>query len=199
MNTKTEKPKSFGTKMENRSKKQPKPQNRKSHCPPPYLNIVIPFVRLNGATKYATNAIGKYFNTFKISQISFTYGEGKRNSLTFTECSVNSACTAILKITQPQCNVIRVHTPILSLIYFKRLLFGHFCTKTNLLLINNRLVRLLHRLIQLENKSPVQNTIYTSRHYFFYPRTVCILIYGAVILDFMESSAILNHQALVKP
>ena len=78
-------------------------------------------------------------------------------------------------------------------------LFGHLCTKTNLLLINNRLVRLPHRLIQLKNKSPVQNTIYTSRHYFLYPRTVCILIYGAVILDFMESSAILNHQALVKP
>ena len=89
--------------------------------------------------------------------------------------------------------------PILKLIWSKRLLFGHFRTKTNLLLTENRLVRLPHRLIQLENKSPVQNTIYTSRHYFLYPRTVCILIYGAVILDFMESSAILNHQALVKP
>ena len=83
------------------------------------------------------------------------------------------------------------------MIWFKRLLLGHFRTKTNLLLTENRLVRLPHRLIQLENKSPVQNTTYASRHYFLHPRTVCIIIYRAVILDFMKSSAILNHQALV--
>ena len=83
----------------------------------------------------------------------------------------------------------RAHTakaePILWLIWFIRLLFGHFRTKTNLLLTEIWLVRLPHHLIQLEN------------NYFLHPRTVCIIIYRAVILDFMKISAILNHQALV--
>ena len=38
--------------------------------------------------EYATNTYKRYFYTFKINQSTFTYGEGKRNGLTFTECSV---------------------------------------------------------------------------------------------------------------
>ena len=75
--------------------------------------------------------------------------------------------------------------------------FRQFPTNTSLLLNENRLVRFLLRLIQLENKSPVLNTIYASRHYFLYPRTVCVIIYGVVISDFSGRSAFLNDQAPV--
>ena len=123
------------------------------------------------ATKYATNVYGKYVNTFKINQITFTYGEGKMEQPNFYgmfsqfrfQRNIEDNTTTIQRNQS-------AHTakaePILELMWSKRLLFGHFRTK-NKFASQNRLVRLPHLLIQSENKSPVQNTIYGSRFFSF--------------------------------
>ena len=59
--------------------------------------------------EYATNTNKKYFNTFWISQITFTYGERKKERPNFygmfSQNLPNSATfTAILKMKLPQCN-----------------------------------------------------------------------------------------------
>ena len=64
-----------------------------------------------GTIEYATNTYKKYFYTFRINQITFTYGERKKNGLTFTECSVKICRFLLLslpywKMKLPQCNII---------------------------------------------------------------------------------------------
>ena len=66
--------------------------------------------------EYATNTNRKYFYTFRISQITFTYGTRKKEQPNFYEMFSqnlpNSATfTAILKLKLPQCNAIGVRTP----------------------------------------------------------------------------------------
>ena len=66
--------------------------------------------------EYATNTNKKYFYTFRINQITFTYGERKKERPTFYEMfSQNlpnsAAFTAIWKLKLPQCNAIGVGTP----------------------------------------------------------------------------------------
>ena len=123
------------------------------------------------ATKYATNVYGKHFNTFKINQITFTCGEGKKEQPNFYGMfsqfrfrrNIEDNTTTIQRNQSPHTAKVE---PILELIWSKRLLFGHFRTK-NKFASQNRLVRLPHLLIQSEKKSPVQNTIYGSRFFSF--------------------------------
>ena len=66
--------------------------------------------------EYATNTNKKYFYTFRINQITFTYGERKKERPNFygmfSQNLPNSAAfTAILKMKLPQCNAIGVRTP----------------------------------------------------------------------------------------
>ena len=66
--------------------------------------------------EYATNMNRKYFYTFRINQIIFTYGTRKKEQPNFYEMFSqnlpNSATfTAILKLKLPQCNAIGVRTP----------------------------------------------------------------------------------------
>ena len=66
--------------------------------------------------EYATNTNKKYFYTFRINQITFTYGERKKERPNFygmfSQNLLNSAAfTSILKMKLPQCNAIRVRTP----------------------------------------------------------------------------------------
>ena len=66
--------------------------------------------------EYATNTNKKYFYTFRINQITFTYGTRKKEQPNFYEMFSqnlpNSATfTAILKLKLPQCNAIGVRTP----------------------------------------------------------------------------------------
>ena len=66
--------------------------------------------------EYATNTNKKYFYTFRISQITFTHGERKKERPRFygmfSQNLLNSAAfTAILKMKLPQCNVMGVRTP----------------------------------------------------------------------------------------
>ena len=73
--------------------------------------------RLSLRTKeYATNTNKKYFYTFRITQITFTYGERKTERPNFYEMfSQNlpnfAAFTAIFKVKLPQCYAIGVRTP----------------------------------------------------------------------------------------
>ena len=65
---------------------------------------------------YATNTHKKYFYTFRINQITFTYGERKKERPNFygmfSQNLPNSAAfTAILKMKLPQCNAIGVRAP----------------------------------------------------------------------------------------
>ena len=69
-----------------------------------------------GTIEYATNTNKKYFYTFRINQITFTYGERKKERPNFygmfSQNLPNSAAfTAILKMKLPQCNAIGVRTP----------------------------------------------------------------------------------------
>ena len=66
--------------------------------------------------EYATNTNKKYFYTFRINQITFTYGERKKERPNFygmfSQNLPNSAVfTAILKLKLSQCNAIGVRTP----------------------------------------------------------------------------------------
>ena len=66
--------------------------------------------------EYATNTNKKYFYTFRINQITFTYGERKKERPNFygmfsQNLPIFAAFTAILKTKLPQCNAIGVHTP----------------------------------------------------------------------------------------
>ena len=70
-----------------------------------------------GTIEYATNTNKKYFYTFRINQITFTYGERKKERPNFygmfSQNLPNSAAfTAILKMKLPQCNAIGVRTPL---------------------------------------------------------------------------------------
>ena len=142
---------------------------------------------------------GKYFNTFKINQITFTYGEGKMEQPNFYgmfsqfrfQRNIEDNTTTIQRNQS-------AHTakaePILELIWSKRLLFGHFRTK-NKFASQNRLVRLPPHSIGKQIPSPKYNLWFSL--FSLYPRTVCIIIYRAVILDFMGSSAFLNDQTRV--
>ena len=66
--------------------------------------------------EYATNTNKKYFYTFRINQIIFSYGGRKKERPNFygmfSQNLPNSAAlTAILKMKLPQCNAIGVRTP----------------------------------------------------------------------------------------
>ena len=66
--------------------------------------------------EYATNTNKKYFYTFRINQITFTYGERKKERPNFhgmfrQNLPNSAAFTAILKLKLPQCNAIGVGTP----------------------------------------------------------------------------------------
>ena len=65
--------------------------------------------------QYGTNTHKRYFYTFRINQITFTYGERKKERPNFygmfRQSLLNSAAfTAILKMKLPQCNAIGVRT-----------------------------------------------------------------------------------------
>ena len=74
-------------------------------------------VRLSLRTiQYATNTHKRYFYTFRINQITFTYGERKKERPNFygmfrQNLPNSAAFTAILKMKLPQCNAIGVRTP----------------------------------------------------------------------------------------
>ena len=58
----------------------------------------------------------KYFNTFKIKQITFNCGGGKKEWPNFygmfsQNLLISAAFTAIMNLSLPQCNAIRVRTP----------------------------------------------------------------------------------------
>ena len=62
-----------------------------------------------------TNTHEKYFYTFRIYQIIFTYSERKKKRPNYygifsQTLPISTAFTAILKITLPQCNAIGVRT-----------------------------------------------------------------------------------------
>ena len=66
--------------------------------------------------QYGTNTHKRYFYTFRINQITSTYGERKKERPNFygmfRQSLLNSAAfTAILKMKLPQCNVMGVRTP----------------------------------------------------------------------------------------
>ena len=66
--------------------------------------------------EYATNTNKKYFYTFRINQITFTYGERKKERPNFygmfsQNLPISAAFTAILKMKLPQCKAIGVRTP----------------------------------------------------------------------------------------
>ena len=62
--------------------------------------------------EYATNTYKKYFYTFRINQVIFTYGEKKKQRPNFYGMfGQNVAFTAILKMKLPWCNIIGVCTP----------------------------------------------------------------------------------------
>ena len=66
--------------------------------------------------QYGTNTHKRYFYTFRINQITSTYGERKKERPNFygmfRQSLLNSAAfTAILKMKLPQCNAIGVRTP----------------------------------------------------------------------------------------
>ena len=66
--------------------------------------------------EYATNTNKKYFYTFRINQITFTYGERKKERPNFygmfsQNLLISAAFTAIMNLSLPQCNAIRVRTP----------------------------------------------------------------------------------------
>ena len=66
--------------------------------------------------EYATNTNKKYFYTFRINQITFTYGERKKERPNFygmfrQNLPNSAALTAILKMKLPQCNAIGLRTP----------------------------------------------------------------------------------------
>ena len=81
--------------------------------------------------EYATNTNKKYFYTFRINQITFTYGERKKERPNFygmfsQNLPISAAFTAILKMKLPQCNAIGVRTPpglLLSTLCIKATLF----------------------------------------------------------------------------
>ena len=60
--------------------------------------------------------VQKYFYTFRINQVTFTYGERKKELFNFygmfsQSLPISAAFTAILKMKLPQCNAIGVRTP----------------------------------------------------------------------------------------
>ena len=66
--------------------------------------------------KYATNTYKIYFYTFRINQVTFTYGERKKERPNFYKMfsqnlPISAAFTAILKMKLPQCKAIGVRTP----------------------------------------------------------------------------------------
>ena len=66
--------------------------------------------------EYATNTYKKYFYTFRINQVIFTYGERKKERPNFyrmfsQNLPISAAFTAILKMKLPQCKAIGVRTP----------------------------------------------------------------------------------------
>ena len=66
--------------------------------------------------QYGKNTHKRYFYTFRINQITSTYGERKKERPNFygmfRQSLLNSAAfTAILKMKLPQCNAIGVRTP----------------------------------------------------------------------------------------
>ena len=81
----------------------------------PVSNYILKkqWLRLSLRTiEYATNTYKKYFYTFRINQVIFTYGEKKKQRPNFYGMfSQNVAFTAILKMKLPWCNVIGVCTP----------------------------------------------------------------------------------------
>ena len=65
--------------------------------------------------EYATNTYKKYFYTFRKNQITFTYGERKKECPSFygmfgQNLPISAAFTASLKMKLPQCNAIGVCT-----------------------------------------------------------------------------------------
>lgn len=77
-------------------------------------------------TEKATNTYIKYFFTVCVNQITFIYGERKKkwpnfNGMFGQNRPISAAFTAILNITLPQCNAIRVCTPSTRV---------HRCTRT---------------------------------------------------------------------
>ena len=76
-----------------------------------------------GIIEYATSTYKKYFYTFRINQITFTYGERKKERPNFygmfsQNLPISAAFSAILKTKLPQSNAIGVRTPPGSLKYF---------------------------------------------------------------------------------
>ena len=66
--------------------------------------------------EYATNTYKKYFYTFRINQVIFTYGERKKERPNFDRMfsqnlPISAAFIAILKMKLPQCKAIGVRTP----------------------------------------------------------------------------------------
>ena len=69
-----------------------------------------------GIIEYATSTYKKYFNTFRINQITFTYGERKKERPNFSgmfsqNLPISAAFSVILKTKLPQSNAIGVRTP----------------------------------------------------------------------------------------
>ena len=69
-----------------------------------------------GIIEYATSTYKKYFYTFRINQITFTYGERKKERPNFygmfsQNLPISAAFSAILKTKLPQSNAIGVRTP----------------------------------------------------------------------------------------
>ena len=65
---------------------------------------------------YATNTHKNYFYTCRINQITFTYGERKKERPNFyrmfsQNLPISSVFTALLKMKLPQCNAIGVRAP----------------------------------------------------------------------------------------
>ena len=67
--------------------------------------------------EYRTNKYKKYFYIFRINQITFNYGERKKEHPIFYGISsqnllISAAFSAIFKMKLPQCNAIGVRTPL---------------------------------------------------------------------------------------
>ena len=85
----------------------------------PVLSYILKkqWLRLSLRTiEYAINTYKKYFYTFRINQITFTYGERKKERPNFygmfsQNLPISATFIAILKITLPQCNTNGVRAP----------------------------------------------------------------------------------------
>ena len=101
--------------------------------------------------EYATNTNKKYFYTFRINQITFTYGERKKERPNFygifgQNLPIFAAFTAILKTKLPQSNAIGVHTPP-----------GVKCLATEM-----NTLPILNKDFAIENKTRTQQTKYSK-------------------------------------